>query len=86
MGELNGEWIDTQDMVREKFPWIQFMYYCVTHEESLIIKGICNIDEVPKNMIIHFNYIIHVQYMSYMDLDRRIGTLDHRCAEVVHDV
>ena len=53
-----AEWVAAQDMVREKFPWIQFLH-CVAHEASLIIKDICNIDEV------HCNYIIHLNYNSF---------------------
>lgn len=40
-----SEWVAAQEMVREKFPWIQFIH-CVAHEASLILKDIFNIDEV----------------------------------------
>ena len=48
-----ADWVAAQEMVREQFPWIQFIH-CVAHEASLIIKDIFSIDEVCDNRYIHF--------------------------------
>ena len=43
-----AEWVAAQQMIREQFPWIQFMH-CVAHEVSLILKDVFSIDEVCDN-------------------------------------
>lgn len=42
-----ADWTACETMVTQKFPWIYFLY-CCGHLLSLILKEICNIDEVNK--------------------------------------
>ncbi len=43
-----AEWVAAQEMIREQFPWIQFIH-CVAHEAHLVLKDIFTIDEVCDN-------------------------------------
>ena len=81
-----ADWVVAQEMVREQFPWIQFIH-CVAHEASLIIKDIFSVDEVCDNRYIYFliTFIIPTS-LTFIHVDLRPGTLDHRCAEVVYDI
>ena len=55
MGE--PDWVVTKTMVQDKYPWISFMH-CVAHEASLIVKDVCQIDEI-KDLLVWINDAQH---------------------------
>ena len=52
-----ADWVATKTMVQDKYPWISFIH-CVAHEASLIVKDVCQIDEI-KDLLVWINDAQH---------------------------